>query len=194
MRCGRRLSFIFGLSSLGGCSIYPLPEDVTSFQSKHIVRITRCQARDAVRVEIQRTLAAWRHVVVYKRMTGAEMAQWLEDNPNNYHGLRLSDFSPQAARLYKFYDDTRISYDVTIDSTEMNSAGFDLALLKTFTRGSDLFGIKLQNDRTRQVKRQFRNYDSFDSLARRLPPNYCDGFRTRRTGSIRPPASARSPP
>jgi hypothetical protein len=177
MRILRQLTIV-GLISLGGCSIYPLPEDVTGFQSKHIVRMTRCQARDAVRAEIQRTLAAWESVVVYKRMTGGEMARWLADNPDNYHGLRLSDFSPQAARLYKFYGDTRISYDFTIDSSEMNAAGFDLSLLRTFTRGSDLFGIKLQNERTRQVKRQFRNYDSFDNLARGLPPNYCDGMPT----------------
>jgi len=38
-----------------------------------------------------------------------------------------------------------------------------------------VIGVKLQNDRTRQVKRQFRNYDSFDNLARNLPNAYCAG-------------------
>lgn len=178
MRFLRRLSVLLGLIPLSGCSIYPLPEDVTGFQSKHVVRLTRCQARDAVRGELQRTLSAWENVIVYKRMTGGEMARWLNDNPDKYYGLRLADFSPQAARLYKFYGDTRLSYDFTIDSSEMNTAGFDLALLRTFTRGSDLFGIKVQNERTRQVKRQFRNYDSFDNLARGLPPDYCEGMPT----------------
>ncbi|GJE02912.1 hypothetical protein [Methylobacterium isbiliense] len=157
----------------GGCSIYPLPEDVTSYQSKDIVRITRCQAREAVRDEIISTLHHFKDFVVYERMTGEQLADWLNEDRSRFRTIDLSKLAPRAKRLYTFYADTSISYDFTIDSIENNVAGFDLTLLKQLTNGSNSVGLLAKNDRTRQVKRQFRNYDGFDSLARRLPESYC---------------------
>jgi hypothetical protein len=176
----RLLVALSGAAMLAGCSIYPLPEDVTGFESKHIVQIVRCQARDAVRAEVQRTLLAplWADAVIYNGKTGRETAAWLRENPDNYLRLKLADFAPQAARLYRNYGDTMISYDFTLDATEMNTAGLDLNFLKAFTGGSTTIGLKATNERTRQVRRNSRHYDNFDNLARNLSNEYCDGVPT----------------
>jgi hypothetical protein len=175
----RGLFLVLGCAlAVGGCSIYPLQEDVTGFESHHVSRIFRCQAREGFMAQIERALTSqdWADRIIYDGMTGQQTADWLRANPENYRQLKIARLIKPAAALYSFYADTTISFDFTVDSSESNSAGLDVSLLKKFSSGSSTIGIKAGNDRTRQVKRQFRTYDTFDSLVRKLPVKGCDGI------------------
>lgn len=164
--------------AVGGCSIYPLQEDVAGFESHHVSRIFRCQARNGFMTQIERALTspAWANRIIYDGMTGQQTADWLSANPENHRKLKITRLIKPAASLYKFYADTTINFDFTIDSSESNSTGLDVALLKKFSSGSNAIGFKFGNDRSRQVRRQFRTYDTFDSLVRKLPAKDCDGI------------------
>ena len=110
-------------------------------------------------------------------MTGYETAAWLDQNPNNFHRIQWEKIvDPTIRKPLLFYKDTSVSYDFTIDSTEMNTAGVNLTLLKQLHAGTDNIGLVARNDRTREVKRHFRNYDSFDSLARLMREDTCYGM------------------
>ncbi|WP_271554895.1 hypothetical protein [Bradyrhizobium sp. CCBAU 45394] len=167
---------LFSLLSLatGGCSIYPLPEDTTGFASEDIATIIRCQTRDAIREEIVANIAAAKSPFVYQRMTKDQLIETLRASPEYFRSLNWNDFAKELRDPFLFYKDTSISYDFTIDSTEVNGNGIDLTLLKSFSSGTDKIGVTAKNDRTREVKRHFRVYDSFDSLARLSTEGMCD--------------------
>jgi hypothetical protein len=113
-----------------GCSIYPLPEDVMPFDSDRIAALIRCQTRDAIRQAILRNIAAAKSPLVYERKTREELLDWLQTNPENFRSLKWEKFAPELKNPFLFYKDTSVSYDFTIDGTEMNTAGLNLTLLK----------------------------------------------------------------
>jgi hypothetical protein len=158
---------------ISACSIYPLPEDVMPFDSDKIAAVIRCQTRDAVREAILRNIAAATSPVVYERMSRDELLDWLQLNPENFRRLKWDHFVPELRGPFEFYKDTNVSYDFTIDSTEMNTAGVNVTLLKKLNAGSDNIGLVARNDRTRDVKRHFRVFDTFDSVARLMREDAC---------------------
>ena len=166
------VALVLGIS-IGGCSIYPLPEDVMPFDSDKIAAIVRCQTRDAIRQVILRNVAAAKSPIVYGRTTREELVTWLQENPENFRSLKWEKFAPELKNPFLFYKDTSVSYDFSIDSTEMNTAGVNLTLLRKLTGGTDNVGLVAKNDRTREVKRHFRSFDTFDSLARLMREDAC---------------------
>jgi hypothetical protein len=60
-----------------------------------------------------------------------------------------------------------------MEGTEVNMAGVNLTLLRKLTAGTDNIGFAVKNDRTRDVKRHFRVFDTFDSLARLMLTEAC---------------------
>jgi hypothetical protein len=159
--------------SIAGCSIYPLSEDVMPFDSTRIAALIRCQTRDAIREAIIRNIEAARSPFVYGRRTRDEFLDWLRQNPDNFRSLKWENFAPELRAPFNFYKDTSVSYDFTIDTTEMNTAGLNVTLLKKLTGGTDSIGLVAKNDRSREVKRHFRSFDTFDSLVRLMHPNAC---------------------
>jgi hypothetical protein len=176
----QRFAWLFVALLLGGCSIYPLPEDyiVSSsgkpYTSDRLAATVRCQTRDAIRAVIRRNIAAVPETdIVYQRMSRDDMLAWLDSNPANYRTLRWDRFEPKLSKPFEFYKDTNISYDFTIDTTEMNSVGLNVTLLKALNAGSDTIGLLAKNDRTREANRHFRAFDTFDSLARLMTEEAC---------------------
>ncbi|MDF0495327.1 hypothetical protein [Bradyrhizobium yuanmingense] len=106
-------------------------------------------------------------------MSGYQAAAWFEEAPDRFFNLDWELFTPPLARLFKFYSNVTVSYDFSIDSSEMNGTGLDLTLLKKLTSGSDSLGIVVKSDRTRQVTRHFRVFDSFDTVTRKLSADFC---------------------
>jgi hypothetical protein len=165
--------------SVGACSIYPLPEDAMSFDSNQITAIIRCQTRDAIRHVIIEVIEPSGDRVVYQRakgewFTGTEMVAWLRQSPENFRSIQWERFRPDLSAQFLYYKDTSVSYDFSIDSTEANTAGVNLTLLQKLLGGTDNIGIVARNDRTREVKRHFRVYDSFDSLSRLMEERVCE--------------------
>jgi hypothetical protein len=169
---GRATAIVAALF-VGGCAVYPLPEDVMPYKSEQIAALIRCQTRDALRNVALRAIEAARSPVVYGGRTREEFLAWLQEDPDRFRELRWEKFVPELRDPFVFYKDTAVSYDFTIDTMEMNSAGVSLTLLKQLTGGSNSLGLTAKNDRTREVSRHFRSYDSFDSLVRLMRPDAC---------------------
>jgi hypothetical protein len=110
------------------------------------------------------------------RLTGTEMVAWLRDKPERFRSIRWERFDQSLRKQFLYYKDTSVSFDFSIDTTEANSAGVNLTLLNKLFVGTDNIGIVAKNDRTREVKRHFRVYDSFDSLARLMQEEICHGM------------------
>lgn len=161
------------LLHLAACSIYPQPDDVTPFAGEEVATIIRCNMRDAIRLDYIRNLEAGGNQLAYRGMTGTEAARYFLDDMDRFEGINWDDFTRDPRDLYKFYGNTAIAYDFTIESSEMNTNGVDLTLLKKLTNGSNSFGFLARSDRTRNIKRHFRVFDSFDSLVRRLEKRRC---------------------
>ena len=67
--------------SIGGCSIYPLPEDVIPFNSERIAALVRCQTRDAIRQAVVDNIEKAEQPIVYGKQTKDELLAWLRENP-----------------------------------------------------------------------------------------------------------------
>ena len=148
------------------------------FDSDHIAALVRCQTRDAIRHAIRQNIEAARSPFLYERMARGELLVWLDSDPENYRRLKWEKFTPELRDPFLFYKDTAVSFDFTIDSTEMNTAGVNLTLLKKLAAGTDNIGLVAKNDRTREVKRHFRSFDTFDSLARLMREDVCYNMPT----------------
>jgi hypothetical protein len=172
----------------GGCSVYPLPENVMRFDSDKIAAVIRCQTRDAIRQVILRNITAAKSPIVYGRKTRDELLDWLQSNPENFRRLTWEKFAPELRGPFVFYKDTSVSYDFTIDGTEMNTAGVNLTLIKKLTAGTDNIGVVAKNDRTREVKRHFRSFDTFDSLARLMREDACSTIMPEQVDPVYPTA------
>lgn len=165
-------------SLTAGCSIYPLPEDLMPFDSDKIAIVVRCQTRDAIRQAILRNIAAASGPVVYDKRTKDELLAWLDSDPENFRRLKWERFTPELRDPFLFYKDTSVSFDFTIDSTESNTAGVNLTLLRKLSAGTNNVGLLAKNDRVRDVKRHFRSFDTFDSLARLMREDSCANMPT----------------
>ena len=163
------------LGLLAGCAVNPMSQDMTGFQSKDIVHVIRCVARDAIRKKFAAVFREFQNDRVFLGKTGPELADWLEDRPARWRQIKFDQFSPYSAPTFKFYENTSISFDLTLDGTESNTAGIDVALLKPVIGGTNSFGVVAKNERTRETKTQSTYYDSFASLMLELTDDYCSG-------------------
>src|SRR5689334_24591187 len=148
------------------------------FDSNQITSIVRCQTRDAIRRIVLELIEPSGQTVVYvsargERLTGEEMVAWLRENPERFRSLQWERFSPNLRANLLYYKDTSVSYDFSIDGTEANSAGVNVTLLNKLFAGTDNIGVVARNDRTREVKRHFRVFDTFDSLSRLMREEVC---------------------
>lgn len=114
--------------------------------------------------------------VVYDGLSAGEFSQKLIKNRALFNTIKLEKFSSAAKSLFTYYGRTLVAYDFTIDSQENNTSSVDAIFLKKLLRGTDNIGFRFGNDRTREVKRQNRNYDTFDSLSRLMPQEDCNTY------------------
>lgn len=101
------------------------------------------------------------------------MLDWLQHEPENFRRLKWTRFTKVLRDLFIFYKDTTVSMDLTIDGTEVNTAGANLTLLNKLATGSNTVGLVAQNDRTRELKRNFKTFDTFESLAIGMKGSIC---------------------
>ncbi|WP_298954759.1 hypothetical protein [uncultured Methylobacterium sp.] len=164
------------ISILGGCSVYPLPQDTAETTTADIVANFRCQARRAVRHATAEKVADLGTKVVFRGYTGIELAELLRSN-GNIPGKKqvtleeLKDSKLRASLAY--YASTLVTYEFTLQMTEGNRQGGGIEFLRRFNRRLDTIGIGLAENRTRDVKRVFVLHDSFFNLALKIDPTYC---------------------
>lgn len=174
MRFGNWLILVILMTAMGGCSIYPLPQDATGSNTKDIVANIRCQARVAVR---QAALNELRSRLINKKVfanyKGAGLADALENNSVQWSKLDIKYFTGDAKDVVAYYGNTIITYEFTLQTTEDNKQGASIDLIRKFTRRADTIGLAATADRMRDVSRVVTLHDTFWNLATRVDDNYC---------------------
>jgi hypothetical protein len=161
-------SFVFAFlcgavsSGLGGCSIHPVPKDVTGYETATIVRKIRCEARDAIREAALE--------IVRKDHRHAELAA-LTDEIDSVHKIRGTNRWEQE----RLTDLERIGivYDFSLEGVETDGATFNADVLKPLKNGSELFSPSLADTLKRDNTRTFTISDSFSSLLK-LSEKHCN--------------------
>jgi hypothetical protein len=138
-------------SGLGGCSIHPLPEDVTGYKTATIVRKIRCEARDAVVKALVE--------ILHKHNRHQEI-----DDSNVLDLLKTVQLN--AWELKKLYEleNIGIVYDFSLHGNETDDLSFSATILKPLKNGTETFSPSLGNMTERDNVRAFTVSDSFTSL------------------------------
>ena len=159
----RRWALAAAAFALGGCSIHPIPDDVSHYSTADIARNVRCEAQDAVRQRIRQALHA--------RGIFDVVPDRVLSEPQN---SRIRRRDPQLAAKFKAYGVSAITYDFDFDITETNNnnnahVNFEMP----FTSGGK-FTLLLDGEfnKTRKAVRKFSSVETFAELER-LP---CDGW------------------
>jgi hypothetical protein len=151
-----------------GCSIIPLPQDVTGprYDTYGIVTRVRCEMRDAIKTYVIR---------LFEHAEQNEIADTLKLKPNALRWLnsRRRYLNADIQTALNRYDGAMITYDFTFDITENNNIGGSVDLGRTLTRGTFGFGITGQNDRERHNVRTFRVVDNFEKLSVQVDDSFC---------------------
>lgn len=167
----RLLVFLAATSLVSGCSIHPLPDDVTGIPTDTIVRKTRCEARDA----IKKSLVDW--LVAYPE--GSWQRQLGNAFGSGSRSLRTFDinlFHGGEKEIVTKLQNSAIAYDFTLDITETDDFDATIDLLKPFHKGSSSAALNLGIDRTRQSTRVFTVSDTFLGLMKNIREDYCSIF------------------
>ena len=165
-----------------GCSIHPVPADVTGVDTKDIVKQIRCETREALADEIKAQLKKW-------AAAGSPEAETLsrryESDPaaiEDFHpGLFPGPSYVQVRSFIKLFADSAIAYNFDLTMTENNDLTADVNLLKPLTTPRFTLGISAGALRKRTNQRTFTITDTFGYLVARLNrknrygERYCDG-------------------
>ena len=165
-----------------GCSIHPVPADVTGVDTKDIVKQIRCETRAALTDEIRAQVKKW-------AAAGSPEAETLsrryESDPaaiEDFHpGLFPGPSYVQVRSFIKLFADSAIAYNFDLTMTENNDLTADINLLKPLTTPRFTLGISAGALRKRTNQRTFTITDTFGYLVTRLNrknrygERYCDG-------------------
>jgi hypothetical protein len=157
----RIFALLFVCSWFGGCSIHPLPEDVTRYNTSRIVRLVRCETKAAV-IEEALHIIHWRN-------------SHPEVNEQTIGQFDLRKLSPVQLIWFDTLERTGIVYSFTLDGSEMESLMFNADFLKVITNGTVTLSPQAGNVLTRQNIRTFTVSDNFGSLMA-LNDNRCEAL------------------
>lgn len=158
MRTIKLTTCVFACVYFTGCSIHPIPDDVSQFTTSSIVNNIRCEVKDQVRLRLQQEI---------DDSENARVRQIRADNvlrPPELNTLRR--FAPHIATKIAKYQTMTIAYSFEFDIKERNhnSAGliFNWPLLKP----SGTFNLAANGTANfnRDAKRTFAITDSFEEL------------------------------
>lgn len=176
----RRGMFAIGLAASvlsSGCSIHPLPEDVTGVSTYHIVRQIRCEARDT----LQKIVIKYLHRLAdaYRIDEFEQLASQYEADPSNIRTFHYNLFKgPALAEVrsaVKLFYDAGLAYSFDLTMTEDNNLSTDLSFLKPLTNSQFTLGLHGAGNRTRTNQRTFTATDTFSGLLTKVTEPYCQG-------------------
>jgi hypothetical protein len=169
------------VSVLSGCSIRPLPEDISGVDTYHIVRRIRCEARDYLR----HAIIVWLDDMADR--TGDPLPRGLalqyRNDPDAFVRFHSRLFPgpryAQVRRLIDLFYDAGIAYNFDLTMSEDNDLAGDVNFLKPLTRPKFTLGISAGAKRKRTNNRLFTVTDTFSFLVTKLDvpgssPRYCD--------------------
>jgi hypothetical protein len=156
---------------LSGCSIHPLPENVTELNTYQIIQQIRCEAREGVIDSVLTYMASPENATDRSR----ELAKHYREHPDQIRALSPRHLQGQMQAVTNFFWNTGIAYNYELVMTEMNNLNGGINLLDPFSRGSLALGLKGNFDRQRQNTRTFTITDRFGDLIQKVDPQDCDG-------------------
>jgi hypothetical protein len=172
------LSWLAVAVFLSGCSIHPVPEDVTGVDTPTIVRQIRCETRETIRLEIikwMRTLADAGDPLA------RDLALRYERDPEsistfNYELFKGKRYERVRAVAKLFYD-TGVAYNFDMTMTEDNDISAGTDLLNPMTLSKFTLAIKGSAKRKRSNNRTFTITDTFSGLITKLNTEIYPGVR-----------------
>jgi hypothetical protein len=143
-------------AGLGGCSLYPIPDDVSPFRTEQIVRYGRCEVRSAILFHMIRLR------MITDQSTATEIRSQIEATKNKAKKSpkNLTDNEAQLLRLTKVAMVYSFDFNITENNKASAGAGFRLPGL---TNTLDVGGTAAL-DLTRIGSRVFGTEDSWDEL------------------------------
>lgn len=181
----RSFAAIVAVLLLCGCSIHPVPEDVTGVTTYHIARQIRCETREAVKEFLLRELRNFANG--NENVPGDPKAQQLvakyEADPEAISTFKPDLFpGPYYAQVRNYYNviySTAIAYSFDLTMTEDNNLGTNLNLLGPWVPKFTL-GLMADANRERTNERTFTLTDTFSELLTALSipirgQRYCNG-------------------
>ncbi len=155
MRKVNLVSCIFA-AVLGGCSLYPVPDDVSPFRTEQIVRYGRCEVRFAILDHMIR------RGMITQDSTAADANSLIKKTRKkaNEHPEQLNDIDKELLRLTKVAMVYSFDFNITENNKASAGAGFRLPSLTNTLDVGGTGGLDL----TRVGSRVFGTQDSWDDL------------------------------
>ena len=170
-----------------GCSVHPLPDDVTRLSTYNIVRQIRCETREAVIDSMLRYLtdddnargiapnSNEKKVDARSRLVGQYFLYQSRYGTVPITRFDLAMLSGFAKTVITLMWNTGIAYNYNLDMLETNNVDPQVNILRALARSTDMLGLTGSFDRQRQNVRSFSITDNFGDLVRNLNPQYCNG-------------------
>jgi hypothetical protein len=156
------------------CSIRPLPEDFSGYDTVQIVSKVRCEVRDAIRNYILGALA--RRAEMFPQYT--QLVAELESPNFNWATLRATlrryNLDRDTFAVFERYNGGAIAYEFNLNIKEKNATNGGIDFLGTLTNGTISLGVNASSDLLRGNNRTFRAVDNFELLATQAPAGYCE--------------------
>lgn len=142
-------------ASLAGCSIHPIPDDVSRYSTEEIVRNVRCEAKEAVRERIEQGL----HRIDLSDITPDTVLK----NKADFERIRRRD--PEVAAKFVAYGASNIAYefDFMIDENNDNTGSVTFNLPFVDSSGFTL-GLDGAAKKARSGHRKFTTVEKFSEL------------------------------
>jgi hypothetical protein len=154
---------------LAGCSVYPIPDDVSIYSTEQIVRYARCEMRSAI-LDYMRYKE-----IISSTADETEIAKRLSKARKDLRGGKLADEDKPLLRLAK----VAVVYSFDFNITEHNKTSADAGFrLPGLTNVLDV-GATGTLDLTRQGSRVFSSQDSWDALI--TDPGMCNPYHWQRS-------------
>lgn len=142
---------------VAGCSIHPIPDDVSVYDTADIVRNVRCEAKSAVRERIRHAL--------HRHPELADIPPDYVTQPRYFSRIKRVDHV--LAAKFEDYMGSAIAYDFEFKITEANNASASVGFLVPFFSTGKLAadaGAGLEKSRTGE--RRFKTVETFAELVK----------------------------
>ncbi|TFZ54959.1 hypothetical protein E4V01_24180 [Methylorubrum sp. Q1] len=145
-----------------GCSIQPLPEDVTALDTKSIVRKINCEAQDSLKYQVKKLILGDR--TAPQRLKDLWIRNLYED-VGRFSKLKDDHrFEDRTRLLLEKYSKYLLYLDCTFIIYEENKNSTDINLADGIVLSQTSFNIKTSNDRKRQNTSNFRVRKTFQQV------------------------------
>lgn len=164
-----RVGFFIGIGVwASGCSIRPLPEQVTGIKTDEIVKHVRCEAREAVKLKAADYLSI--HTEDAAALT---LAQALASEDYTFDRTQFMRLGSQPRLMLAKVGSSAIAYNFTFDMSEINDLDPAWDGIAGIPNGTFGLGITAGVDRTRHSIRSFTVSDTFVGLLTNVSSDYC---------------------